>query len=330
VNGRPPRITFALITYRQEGLVEAAVQGALAQDYPDLEIIISDDRSPDGTFERIQSAVAAQSRPVIVRQSEVNRGLIGHLQDVAAIASSEFIVIAAGDDISNAERSAVLFEEWQATGGGPAVLYSDYVPLDLHGVELKSVDGEVYKGSHNLATMARGIAQVHGGTAAFTRDLFTRFSPISSAVVFEDRVLPFRALLAGGVVRYVDRKLVRYRIEGGISRTDGVEPDYLHGFTIKAERRNLADATQRLMDAIQLKPDDTALLQACTATVQQHLTRIAFAESRRGHYELVLARRLLGAGRLAGLFRTYARYRLSFLAKLRRRMMVRRWQRART
>ena len=48
---RRPLITFALMAYNQEQLIEEAVAGALAQTYSPLEIILSDDCSTDRTFE---------------------------------------------------------------------------------------------------------------------------------------------------------------------------------------------------------------------------------------------------------------------------------------
>ena len=41
------RATFILLAYHQEAYVAEAIAGALAQDYPDLEIILSDDGSSD-------------------------------------------------------------------------------------------------------------------------------------------------------------------------------------------------------------------------------------------------------------------------------------------
>ena len=47
----PPLVTLALITYRQERFVREAVRGVLAQTYSPLQVVISDDASPDATFE---------------------------------------------------------------------------------------------------------------------------------------------------------------------------------------------------------------------------------------------------------------------------------------
>ena len=46
-----PLATLVVLFYKHERFVEDTVAGALSQTYPNLEIIFSDDNSPDGTFE---------------------------------------------------------------------------------------------------------------------------------------------------------------------------------------------------------------------------------------------------------------------------------------
>ena len=45
----PPRVTLAVIAYNQERFIREAIEGAFAQTYQPLEIILSDDCSSDRT-----------------------------------------------------------------------------------------------------------------------------------------------------------------------------------------------------------------------------------------------------------------------------------------
>ena len=49
-----PLLTFGVCAYKQEQFIREAVEAALAQTYSPLEIILSDDCSPDRTFEIMQ------------------------------------------------------------------------------------------------------------------------------------------------------------------------------------------------------------------------------------------------------------------------------------
>lgn len=50
-----PRVSVLIPAYNEEGNIENAVKAVLSQDYPDLEIIVIDDGSEDGTYERALS-----------------------------------------------------------------------------------------------------------------------------------------------------------------------------------------------------------------------------------------------------------------------------------
>ncbi len=322
MNQAAPLVSFLLMSYNQEALVAQAIDGALAQDHPNLEIIVSDDCSTDGTFARIEHALAGYSGPhaVRARRTASNRGLSAHLSELVAEARGEFIVIAAGDDISLPRRASRLAAQWQALAGRPVLLYSDYIPTDLASQTLSSVPGEIYRGEHRIAEMAAGIVQVHGGTMGFTRSLYSAFPTMIPTVVYEDRVLPFRSLLLGGEVIFVEEPLVRYRIEGGISRGQlGGGERRLQEYELRITRRHLSDAIQRLADAAFTRPQDLALIRSCSATIADHLARIDYASSRAWGYELLLARHLATSARPRAAVMNYLRYRLSPLYHLRQK-----------
>lgn len=49
-----PLVSFCLMACRQKELIRDAFNAGLAQDYDNLEVIVSDDNSQDGTWEIIQ------------------------------------------------------------------------------------------------------------------------------------------------------------------------------------------------------------------------------------------------------------------------------------
>ena len=127
-----PLVTLALFAYNQECYVGEAIAAAFAQTYSPLEIILSDDCSSDGTFEIMQHAVAEYKGPhhVVLNRNPLNLNIGGHVNAVAGLATGELIVLAAGDDISVPSRTRQLAQHWDALGRPPAVLCSDFEPID--------------------------------------------------------------------------------------------------------------------------------------------------------------------------------------------------------
>ena len=111
---KKPLVSFIIFSYKQEKFIRDAIRGALAQTYEPLEIIISDDCSPDNTFTIIEEETASYAGPhkVILNRNETNLGLPEHMNKVLKMARGEFIVENAGDDISCPHRTSVLVKRW--------------------------------------------------------------------------------------------------------------------------------------------------------------------------------------------------------------------------
>jgi glycosyltransferase involved in cell wall biosynthesis len=209
-----PLVTFALFAYNQERFIREAVEGALAQTYSPLQVILSDDCSTDRTFEIMQEMVADYTGPheILLNRNERNLGIGGHVNRVMDLSRGELIVVAAGDDISLPSRTDILASAWRNSTRRFVSLYSDYLEIDDDGSET----GLVRKGpvEHDIPTMIRNAATsgrgVFGATHAWTRHSFDLFGPIDSRVIYEDKVIPFRNAVVGEIV-HVDQVLVKYR-----------------------------------------------------------------------------------------------------------------------
>ena len=111
-----PLVTFALFAYNQEQYMREAIEGAFAQTYQPLEIILSDDCSTDQTFQIMQEMAAAYEGPhrVRTRRSSTNQGFAAHLNAVIAKSNGQIISLAAGDDIALQDRTLSLVRMLQS------------------------------------------------------------------------------------------------------------------------------------------------------------------------------------------------------------------------
>ncbi len=214
-----PLLTFALITYNQASLVAEAVRGALAQTYTPLEIILSDDCSPDDTFQIMHAMAAYYNGPhtVIVRQTPKNLGLVGHINNIMEMARGEVVVIAAGDDISMPQRTTRIYDSYLKSGKQAHSIFSNATWVDETGqalnllhktpVPLQDLTLEKY------ATRP-GLALVNGATHAWRKATFDFFGPLPPEVCAEDLTIPFRSALLG-TIAYIHEPLVYYRRDAG-------------------------------------------------------------------------------------------------------------------
>ena len=215
-----PRVTFAVVAFRQEEFIREAIEGAFAQDYSPLEILLSDDCSPDKTYALMEELVASYRGPhkVLLNRNQNNLGIAGHINRVMEIAGGDLIVIAAGDDVSLPHRVSETVSE---ALNEPAA-YSLFGDLEFFGDEVSG--NERFRpdlSSHDLPQMIRvGGAKVAGPSHAWRREVFDVFGPLPSDAYSEDRVIPFRSALLGRV-KWVPKVWARYRLhDSSISSTN--------------------------------------------------------------------------------------------------------------
>ena len=92
-----PLVTIGIPTYNRASLVGRAIDSALAQDYPQLEIVVSNNASADGTEEACLARVAADSRLRYVQQDR-NIGATRNFEEVLRLASGDYFMWLGDDD----------------------------------------------------------------------------------------------------------------------------------------------------------------------------------------------------------------------------------------
>jgi glycosyltransferase involved in cell wall biosynthesis len=90
-------VSICIPVFNCEDTVEAAVLSLVNQDYPNIEVLISDNGSTDKTAQICEDIQAKNNTVKIYRFSE-NQGVSENYKQVVRMATGKFIVFGAGDD----------------------------------------------------------------------------------------------------------------------------------------------------------------------------------------------------------------------------------------
>lgn len=216
-----PLVTFALLAYNQEQYIREAVEGAFAQTYEPLEIILSDDGSSDSTFDLIRSAAAQYDGPhrVITRRSKENRGLIQHVRAIANESKGLIIVLAAGDDVSKPERTSRLIRAY--LDGADAVC-SSYDLIDEDGRIIRKNQQPLGNAQDRMPWFEKVYSPtfIYGSTSSYRTELLRALPNTNERVMSEDTPLNTLIQVRQKDARWIDESLVLYRQHAGtISRS---------------------------------------------------------------------------------------------------------------
>jgi glycosyltransferase involved in cell wall biosynthesis len=211
-----PKISVILFAYRHERFIAEAVRSMLDQDCPPIQIILSDDNSPDGTFEIMRRTVSGYTGPhrISLNRNAENLGIGAHVNRLMSLADGELIIAAAGDDISLPHRAATIASSWETLGRPTGSLVSGYVTMTEAGRDLGAVHAVPPAADSSLEHLVTIRCNgVPGCAHAWHRGVFETFGDLDSALVAEDKAVGFRSACLGGI-HVIDTPLMRYRQHG--------------------------------------------------------------------------------------------------------------------
>lgn len=207
-----PPVTFVILGFNQETVIDQAIDGALAQNYENLQIVFSDDGSSDATFDIMTERAAAYRGPhrVCAIRTPRNAGLVHHLLNAITVADGDLIVVSAGDDVSLPDRVLTLVDHWQQHR--PAVIYSAWNLMDFEGRFLYTDSSATTRIFDSAAYFPdRDVSVAFGCSAAYSRAFLQTVALPAQPIWAEDYFLSLLAMLADEAIEYIGTPLVSYR-----------------------------------------------------------------------------------------------------------------------
>lgn len=212
-----PLVSFCVLTYNQEKYIRDACIGAIEQDYPNLEIIISDDCSSDNTWNVVLDATSQYKGPhkIVLNRNEKNLGIREHCNKVLyELAKGDMILLAGGDDVSLPERTEVTVETMLRNPELSSVSFrSQKVDKDLNPISQGAWD-EMSEGYTTILTLDDYVRNSNlfifsGESRALRRIVIDAFPPLQYSRA-EDIYLFLRSLYVGSIA-YIRKPFVLYR-----------------------------------------------------------------------------------------------------------------------
>lgn len=246
-----PSVTVALITYNHEKYISEAIESILGQSLGDLEVIVVDDGSTDGTAEIIGKF--QDERIIYVRQE--NEGPSAARNTALRMARSSLVAQMSGDDVAEPDRIERQLEILR--GRKDCVVFSDVSVIDDDGHPLVGRDLFVRRMANRsrlevLRYLFRDANCFAAPTALAAREVFESIGGYDPVLLqIQDWDMWTRLLLNGIVPLTVPAPLLRYRIrarQGNLSA-----PTVQTGSRVFFETKRMLRAYCRIQSVAELR-----------------------------------------------------------------------------
>lgn len=208
-------VSYCLLTYNQINYIESALNSALSQTYSPMEIVVSDDCSTDGTFEKIQELLKNYRGPHTLKlfKNSTNLGVRENVNTTLyQRAKGEYILLAAGDDLSDCRRAEIYanyFEQF------PDVMSISCLARQFQDDGTCLNPDALWNNKYSIYNLddyssLPYLFMTSGDSRAIRKDVVNKFEKLRYSRD-EDIYLYFRSLLLGSVL-YIRSPLVSRRI----------------------------------------------------------------------------------------------------------------------
>lgn len=207
------RISIITSCYNREATIRETIRSVLEQDYPDIEYIIVDGASTDGSVETIRNAIAGHEDKVKFI-SEPDSGMYEALNKGIRMATGEVIALLHSDDMMfDTHTVSDVMREMEHTGCD--FLYADGLFVDAQRTE--KVVRNWIGGRYSKWKVRHGWLPLHP-TCYIRREVMERLGLYDESYrIAADTDLLVRYLLENDLkVEYLKRYVVRMRM-GGLS-----------------------------------------------------------------------------------------------------------------
>jgi glycosyltransferase involved in cell wall biosynthesis len=210
-----PLVSIHVITYNQQQFVRETLNSVLSQDYSNLEIVVADDGSTDGTVDVILEYARAYPGRIVPLVSGPNLGITGNSNRGLRACKGKYIAFLGGDDLMLPEKIR-LQVTYMETNPDCDVCYHDMEVFDSVSGAVLSLFSEISKPVTGRIREAIRYGTVNCASASMYRTLKIPKNGFDESLpVVSDWLFTIQALSSGGRLGFIDAVLGRYRRHSG-------------------------------------------------------------------------------------------------------------------
>ncbi len=200
-----PLISIAMATYNGEKYLKEQLDSIYAQTYKNIEVIVTDDCSPDKTVDILEQYSKSHGLRYFV--NEQNLGFVKNFEKVLSLCNGDYIALADQDDIWCKDKIEILLKNIS----GHLMVHSDAILIDDKGKMIEeSFTKQSKKKIYQTTQEYLFINNLTGCTSMIDKTLLRKALPIPSQFGVHDYWLAVIASTQGSIA-YVDKPLVKYR-----------------------------------------------------------------------------------------------------------------------
>lgn len=224
-----PLISALVIAYNNSDFIFDTLRSVLTQDYPNIELIVSDDHSTKGfptdeIIDYINKHRGENIQRVLINENEENMGTVKHVEKLRGMTRGEYELLIAADDVWNDSR---VFSDFMAVVSNHEKEEVEWVVSQLEMCDERMNFDQLFVSENTIDLLKRGdmeglreriasAAILPSVGCMYKKSFFNKIGSLSEYSLIEDYSAHVRALRMNIRPFYLDRVTAKHR-RGGVS-----------------------------------------------------------------------------------------------------------------
>lgn len=209
-------VSIVVCSYNQGKYIRECLDSVKAQTYPNIQLIVADDASPDNSVQVFENWLSENNYPAITNFHQKNTGLATVLNECIKLIEGKYVKVIAADDFLHPEAIEKCVAELEKRGQDYGMVFTDTYGIDENSNSIPDIAdynslGNIDKDDfRKLLIKGNRVAAL---TVVMTKEALIKTGEYKSDYLVEDyyRWLKINALY---YIAYIPEKLAYYRIHG--------------------------------------------------------------------------------------------------------------------
>ena len=228
-HAQAPLISALVIAYNNSDFIFDTLQSVLTQDYPNIELIVSDDHSTKGfpvdeIIDYINKHRGENIQRVLINENEENMGTVRHVEKLRGMSRGEYELLIAADDVW---KDSCVFSDFMDFVSAHEDEHVEWVVSQLEMCDERMHFDRLFVNENTIDLLKRGdmeglrehiasVAILPSVGCMYKKSFFDKIGSLNAYSLIEDYSAHVRALRMNVRPFYLDRVTAKHR-GGGVS-----------------------------------------------------------------------------------------------------------------
>ena len=205
-----PLISILIPLYNNVKFIEEAIDSAFSQTYPNIEVLVLDDGSTDGSKERVEKL--AQKYKNLSHLSRENKGVCASLNELLALSNGEYVRIIGSDDVLTKDSVELLYNHISKDDSVGLVSGLSII-INQKGQKVEQKNDDKTGGFKDILfkKMIRRNC-ICSPSILFRKSIIEKVGLFDEKLRLEDWDYWLRILNAGFKIHEIQRNVIQYRV----------------------------------------------------------------------------------------------------------------------